>query len=71
VQGIGVAGGVGQQHVAASDRVEHDFGAFDEEGQNYFRKIDYYDPSLSYHSDDASDPEKTVRVLTLMRAEEC
>jgi hypothetical protein len=49
---------------------EHDFGAFDEDGQKYFWKIDYYDPSLSYHSDDAADPEKTVRVLTLMRADE-
>jgi hypothetical protein len=49
---------------------EHDFGAFDHEGQKYFWKIDYYDPSLNYHSDDASDPKGTVRVLTLMRAEE-
>ena len=49
---------------------EHDFGAFDDEGQKFFWKIDYYDPSLTYHSDDASDPEKTVRVLTIMRADE-
>jgi Protein of unknown function (DUF3768) len=49
---------------------EHDFGAFDDEGRKYFWKIDYYDPSLTYHSEDASDPTKTVRVLTLMLAEE-
>jgi len=49
---------------------EHDFGAFDQDGQTYFWKIEYYDPSLSYHSEDASDPEKTARVLTIMRADE-
>jgi hypothetical protein len=49
---------------------EHDFGAFDHEGQKFFWKIDYYDRSLNAHSDDPSDPDKTVRVLTLMRADE-
>lgn len=49
---------------------EHDFGAFDNEGQKFFWKIDYYDPSLSAHSEDASDPDKTTRVLTLMLADE-
>jgi hypothetical protein len=49
---------------------EHDFGAFDHEGQQFFWKIDYYDLSLSSHSEDASDPAKTVRVLTLMLAGE-
>ena len=49
---------------------EHDFGAFDQDGQTYFFKIDYFDPSLSYHSEDASNPKKTARVLTIMRADE-
>lgn len=49
---------------------EHDFGAFDDAGDRFFWKIDYYDPTLSHHSDDASDASKTVRVLTLLRAEE-
>jgi hypothetical protein len=49
---------------------EHDFGTFDHEGQKFFWKIDYYDLSLSSHSEDASDPQKTVRVLTLMLADE-
>lgn len=49
---------------------EHDFGALDYEGQKYFWKIDYYDQSLECHSEDASDPSKTVRVLTLMLAHE-
>ena len=49
---------------------EHDFGAIDFLGRKFFWKIDYYDSSLSFHSEDASDPSKTVRVLTLMRADE-
>ena len=49
---------------------EHEFGAFDHAGTKFFWKIDYYDPSLSFHSEDASDPSRTVRVLTLMRADE-
>ena len=49
---------------------EHDFGAFDHEGQKYFWKIDYYDLKLAFHSDDPADPAKTERVLTLMLAEE-
>ncbi|MBS0251609.1 MAG: DUF3768 domain-containing protein [Proteobacteria bacterium] len=47
---------------------EHDFGAFDHGGQKFFWKIDCYDLSMQFHSEDASDPNKTVRVLTLMLA---
>jgi hypothetical protein len=49
---------------------EHDFGSFDLAGQKFFWKIDYYDSSLAFGSDDPSDPEQTTRVLTLMLAEE-
>jgi hypothetical protein len=49
---------------------EHDFGAIDEGGVHYFWKIDYYDRDLTMHSDDASDPTVTTRVLTVMLAEE-
>lgn len=49
---------------------EHDFGALSLRGQDYFWKIDYYDPSLSFHSADKADPAKTRRVLTIMRADE-
>jgi hypothetical protein len=48
---------------------EHDFGAFDIDGQRYFWKIDAYDPSLRYGSEDPSDPAKTMRVLTIMLAD--
>jgi len=49
---------------------EHDFGAFDFEGARVFWKIDYYSPDMMYGSDDPSDIESTVRVLTIMLAEE-
>lgn len=49
---------------------EHDFGAFDHNGQKFFWKIDYYGPDMMHHSEDAADPEKTVRVLTVMRSDE-
>lgn len=49
---------------------EHDFGSIDLHGTKYFWKIDYYDPSMTYGSEDATDPSKTVRVLTIMLAEE-
>jgi Protein of unknown function (DUF3768) len=49
---------------------ERDFGAIEHNGNRVFWKIDYYDPSLTRHSDDPADPSKTVRVLTIMLASE-
>ena len=49
---------------------EHDFGSFALCGQKFFWKIDYYDQASSQSSEDPSDPEKTLRVLTLMLAED-
>lgn len=49
---------------------EHDFGSFDLAGQKFFWKIDYYDESLQFGSDNPADPTVTVRVLTVMLAEE-
>ena len=49
---------------------EHDFGSLEIAGQRIFFKIDYFDRSMKYHSRDASDPAQTVRVMTVMLAEE-
>ena len=49
---------------------EHDFVSIEHNGQTFFAKIDYYDPKLEAHSEDAADPEKTCRVMTIMLAEE-
>lgn len=49
---------------------EHDFCAFVVDGQRYFAKIDYYDRAVQGGSEDPSDPRKTTRVLTIMRADE-
>ena len=49
---------------------EHDFGSIDQDGTRYFWKIDYYDPYGENGSEDQADPAKTLRVLTIMRADE-
>jgi len=49
---------------------EHDFGAFELCNRRFFWKIDTYDKSLEYGSEDPADPEKTTRVLTLLLGEE-
>lgn len=49
---------------------EHDFGAVTVDGVKAFWKIDYYDRTLTYASDDPADPAKTCRVLTIMLAAE-
>lgn len=49
---------------------EHDFGALDVAAYKIFWKIDYLDPTMTCGSDDPADEAKTVRVLTIMLAEE-
>jgi Protein of unknown function (DUF3768) len=49
---------------------ERDFGGFEHDGVRVLWKIDYFDRSLSGGSEDPSDTAQTVRVLTIMRAEE-
>ncbi len=49
---------------------EHDFGAFEHNGERIFWKIDYYDTTMTKGSEDPSDPKQTVRVLTIMLASE-
>ena len=49
---------------------EHDFFAFEFMGKKLFGKIDYYDKSMEYGSEDPADQSKTMRVLTIMLASE-
>lgn len=49
---------------------ERDFGSFTHNGELIYWKIDCYDPSLTYGSEDPSDPHQTVRVLTILLASE-
>ena len=49
---------------------EHDFGSFDLCGRTFFFKLDYYDSTMEFGSEDPSDPTKTTRVLTVMLAED-
>ena len=49
---------------------EHDFGAITFKKDTFFWKIDYYDCDFQYFSPDASDPNVTNRVLTIMRGDE-
>ena len=49
---------------------EHDFGAFVLDRERIFFKIDYYDPTMEFGSEDPSDSTKTVRVMTVMLADE-
>ena len=49
---------------------EHDFGAVDQDGINYFWKLDTYDQWMQFGSPDPADPSITTRVITIMRADE-
>lgn len=49
---------------------EHDYGSFEYDGEKIMWKIDYYDRNLQYCSDDPTDVNKTIRVMTVMLAEE-
>lgn len=49
---------------------EHDCALLDWQEHRIMFKIDYYDPSLQFHSDDPADPKITTRVMTVMFASE-
>lgn len=49
---------------------EHDFGSFEHGEHTIFWKIDYYDLSLQYGSENPADPSLTTRVLTVMVSSE-
>lgn len=49
---------------------EHDCAVVPVADERFIWKIDYYDKSLTTGSSDASDPNVTERVLTIMIADE-
>jgi len=49
---------------------ERDFGGFTVADEKLFWKIDYYNPAMDGGSEDPADPERTVRLLTIMLAAE-
>jgi hypothetical protein len=49
---------------------EHDFGSFDHQGARIAFKIDYYDLSLTYGSENPADASVTRRVMTIMLMDE-
>lgn len=49
---------------------EHDFGQLRVTGKDVMWKIDYYDKTMEYGSEDPSDPEQTTRVLSIFFAED-
>jgi Protein of unknown function (DUF3768) len=49
---------------------EHDFGSFEHDSEKIFWKIDCYAPDMEHGSEDPVDPKQTVRVLTIMLADE-
>lgn len=49
---------------------EHDFGSIKLEGATFFWKIDCYDLAMSQGSVDPANDEATLRVLTIMCADE-
>ncbi len=49
---------------------EHDFLSFEHSNRTFFRKCDYYNKEMDSRSEDPADPDKTIRVGTLMLAED-
>lgn len=49
---------------------EHDFGAIEVAGLKVFWKIDAYDRTMTYGSEDTANPDVTTRVMTIMLADE-
>lgn len=44
---------------------EHDCAFFQVDGERYFFKIDYYDKTMEFGSEDPANPDVTTRVLTI------
>jgi len=51
-------------------RGKHAFGSFILAGRKFIFKLDCYDSNMEFGSEDPADPSKTIRVLTIILAEE-
>jgi hypothetical protein len=49
---------------------ERDMGSFEHAGERIFWKIDYFDRTMQFGSEEPWNPKATIRVLTLMLATE-
>lgn len=49
---------------------EHDFGSVEVDGKKAYFKIDYYDKSMIFASENPADPSITSRIMTIMLAHE-
>ena len=49
---------------------EHDCAILSVGEHRIMFKIDYYDPTLTYASEDPADPAKTSRIMTIMLTDE-
>jgi hypothetical protein len=49
---------------------EHDFLSFEQHNRTFFWKCDYYNTEMDGGAEDPADPGKTIRVGTLMLAED-
>lgn len=53
---------------SGSEESEHDYGTINYQGQMVYWKIDYFDEDVAFASSDATDPDVTVRVMTILLA---
>ncbi|MGB3245607.1 MAG: DUF3768 domain-containing protein, partial [Sulfitobacter sp.] len=59
--------GMRPAHLAHNDPYgDHTFGAFETAGEKLFWKIDLYDTTYHYGSEDPANPKATRRALTIM-----